>query len=810
MVRSLRAAPGAPEARDGGRVTVAAVFEEAVRLHRAARLPEAVQGYARALGSDPHHSAAWCNLAVAARSLGRLPIATTACRRALAVEPGHVEALGNLGILLKQQGQPAAAAASLRRVVLLQPADLGMRGHLITVLKASGQSRAAEGVLRGAAIMDPANAAAWSERGTLLLAQGNPIEGLAAARRAALLQPRHTGVLLNLNTVAAAAGEGGLAIDAARRAAEVAPLDTAARFALAETLRRFAPARAERQFHRALALDPGFAEGFASLCDVLLRAGGVAAAEQAGRRAVRAAPANERALNNLGVILLNTDRAEEGETLFRRALTATAAPRAEIVTNLGSALKALGRLDEATDLLQRATAMEPGLKQSYNNLGNVLREYGLAETAVAAYARSTRIDPAYASGWRNLLPSMLYSPSWSLAERFAVQRAWNGRLARPHPVPARPHGNDRTPDRRLRLGYLSSDFRSHVVARNVLPIFENHDRSRFAVTCYAELANPDGYTARFRALADGWCDTLGLSDAEVAERMRADGIDILICLAGHFDRNRPLVCAHRPAPVQVSFHDPLTSGLDAMDYLIADPVLVPRGGSEPFVERVVRLPSFYLAEPLHGAPALTPPPALAAGGVTFGSFNVPSKLSAPVQDLWARVLHAVPGSRLMLKYRNLYGVPGLRARMETAFRERGIPSERLVFRSSVDDAGDHLSLYGGVDIALDPFPFCGSTTSYEALWMGVPVVTLPGDGMVGRWTAAMLRPLRLEALIAGSAEEYVAICQRLAADLPALARLRAELRGRIAASPLCDGRRRTRQIERLYRAMWRRWCAGTR
>ena len=367
--------------------------------------------------------------------------------------------------------------------------------------------------------------------------------------------------------------------------------------------------------------------------------------------------------------------------------------------------------------------------------------------------------------------------------------------------------NDPRPDRRLRIGYLSSDLRGHVVARNMLPIFEHFDRTRFEVFCFADVAEPDFHTSKFQEHSDGWIDIVGLSDQEIAAEIQRRQVDILVILAGHFDGNRLLVAAYKPAPIIISYHDPVTSGLDAIDYLIGDPVLTPRGGREGFAERVIRLPSYYLAHPLHAAPPTTPPPCLTEGRITFGCFNVPSKISDPVIELWARTLLSVEGATLLLKYRNFYDAPRLRDGVLRRFQECGCPPDRIAFRAAVEDSERHLAGYQNVDIALDPFPFCGSTTTYEALWMGVPVVTLPGETMVGRWSASMLKALGKDAWIAGSSDEYIAIASRLAADYQGLAALRRQLRGEVASSSLCDGSGKARGLARLFRAVWRRHVA---
>lgn len=772
------------------------------------RYDEAAALYREAIAHDRLNVDALCNLAGVAYTQGRMAAAIAGFSGALVSDPCNFPALANLSQALRQSGDFRRAARELRRAALLSPGDAPLRRRLGDLLRKAAAPRQAAAVFRRLLVEEPDDPVSAAGLSAALQECGQLHPGVALARRAARLNPGWAAAAQHWAQAELATGNLDACLTAYRQAIAAEPTNPAPRLSMADAERNaVTPAKSAAQLGIVLALDPASADALAGLADAWGRQARFDRAETMARRALRVQPHNTRAHNNLGVILLNAERFEDACVHFRRACR-DGDLRADILSNYGSALKGLGLLDQALAILRRALALDPVLVQAYNNFGNTLREYGWAEAAAGVYDHATRIAPDYLMAYRNLLPTLLYSPRWTHAERFAAHRRFEDSLARRHYASIRPHANPPDPARRLRIGYLSSDFRSHVVARNIKPLFEHRNRADFTVVGYAEVSNPDGLTAEFRALCDGWVSTVGLEDEKVAEAIRADGIDILVCLAGHFDRNRPLVCAHKPAPIQISFHDPATSGLETMDYLIADPVLVPRGGAEPFVERVIRLPSYYLASPPVDAPGPGEPPCLRTGRITFGCFNVPSKITPEVIALWARVLLAVPDSRLLLKYRNLYGVPGLRDGMAAAFADRGVEPSRLVFRSSVDASPQHAAGYLDVDIALDPFPFCGSTTTYEALWMGVPVVTWPQDVMVSRWTASMLRALDLDSLVARSADEYVDLCRGLATDTGALTSLRAGLRPRIAASSLCDGKTKARQLERLYRAVWRRWCAG--
>ncbi len=601
-------------------------------------------------------------------------------------------------------------------------------------------------------------------------------------------------------------------------------------------------ADAEAAYREALRRDPSIAIVHMNLGLALRRQRKLEDAVSALRGAVRCAPRLPEAHLNLGLVLQETGRSGEAMAAYQTAL-ALRPDYAEAYLNLGSALHGEGRYDEARTAYQAALRCRPGYAEAHYSLGVTLFDQGDLEAAVSAYRQALANQPNHeasrnnlafllqALGQRNeaealyrggvaagphpetaaryLIQSTLYDPNTDLATRYREERGFEGRFAKPLYARQRPHANARDPGRRLRIGYLSSDFRDHPVGRNIGPLLTQRDRAGFEIFAYAEVAKPDRVTAQLRASVDSWRSTVGISDEQVARQIQADEIDILVVLAAHFDSNRPLVFAYRPAPIQISFHDLLTTGLEAVDYFIADRTVYPRGAKEKFTERVVRLPSLYVHEPLASLPT-APSARPAAGGPTFGSFNNPAKINEPLLGLWAKVLSAVPGSRLILKYRNWFLVPSLQARVRAGLSAGGVDPSRVVFAGNADDIGGHLTRYADIDIALDTSPFSGSTTTFEALWMGVPVVTLAGDTIASRWSASMLRVLRLDGLIAETPEAYVAAASALARDPARLGQLRSTLRESILRSPLVDGRVRARQIERVYRAVWRRWCARDR
>ncbi len=555
--------------------------------------------------------------------------------------------------------------------------------------------------------------------------------------------------------------------------------------------RRGDAAEAMASYRRAVGLSPDLAEAHNNLGNLLRESGALEAAVESCRRAVELRGEWAEAHLNLGTALQTAGRFDEALASFHRAL-GIAPHLAEAHYNLGSTLQRQGRLDDAMVSLRQAIAIKPDYGAAWNNLAAILHAHADYAGAMAAYRKAVEFDPRDSTAYRNLLGVMLYS-GLGAEDRYGVAREFEARYAAQPAGAVAARGDGK---QRLKIGYVSSDLYEHPVGRNLEPVLAERDRAGFEVVLYADVVREDATSTRLKGLVDRWENIAGLSDAEVAERVRGEGIDILVLLAGRFDRNRPLVAGYRAAPVQVSFHDPGTSGLQEMDYLIADRVLVPgKRPVERFTERVVRLPSFYVHAPLAGV-TIGEAPSRNIGRVTFGSFNNPAKVGPEVLGLWRRVLEAVPGSRLRVRFKNWFSNAGLRDRFS------GVLGDRVEFETEESGLEGHLASYNRIDVALDPFPFTGSTTTFEALWMGVPVVTLRGEAMAGRWSASMLRSVGLRDLVAGTGEEYVGLAAALGRDGSRRAELRRTLRGRVAASPLCDGRARARQLERLYRARW--------
>ncbi len=465
---------------------------------------------------------------------------------------------------------------------------------------------------------------------------------------------------------------------------------------------------------------------------------GVAAAVPAGGRG---RPPSAESLRQRAVALISFRRLEEAVHLLTRAISLR--PKfAEAHRDLGGAMLRQGNLEGAIASLQRALQLRPGFAEAWGSLGDAYQLEGKISQAIRCYRRLLELVPRAAKVHSNMLLSMNYDPRFSAEEVFHEHLRWAERHADPHFRDIQPHTNDRTPNRRLMIGYVSPDFRRHSVNYFAEPILAGHYREDFHVTCYSDAIRPDGVTRDLASLSDDFRDTHAMNDEQLAAQVRADGIDILVDLSGHTGNNRLGTFARKPAPIQVTYLGyPNTTGLAAIDYRITDALADPPGHSEHFhSEQLVRLPATFLCyQPPPDSPDVGPLPCLKAGYVTFGCFNILAKITDEVMALWARILQDLPNSRLVLKGRsNALSAENRRQHVRDIFVNHGISPDRLELLGKEPSYAQHLTHYSRLDIVLDPFPYNGTTTTCEALWMGLPVVTLAGDRHVSRVGVSIL------------------------------------------------------------------------
>ena len=704
---------------------------------------------------------------------GRLTEAEACYRNVLAAEPDYANALHLLGVVAKATGRLDLALELIGRAIKLNGRDPLYFFNFGNALQANGKFADAIAAYRQAIVLKPDYAEAFSNCGNALQTQDKIDEAIAAHRRAIHLKPNYAVAHSNLGNVLIQYGKLDEAIAACRHAID---------------------------------LQPDHAEAYFNLGNALTRQGRFDEAIVIYRQALCVRPNYAEAHTNLGNAL--TEKGELGEAVaaYEKAI-GFKADLPEAYCNLGAALANQGKLDEAVAACRRAIDIKPDYATAHTNLGNALQDQGRLDEAIAAYRQAIRLKPDYAEAYSNLLFCLNRHDGVAVEHLFDEHREWNARFGRQVPRPVA-HANDRETGRRLKIGYVSPDFRQHSVAYFLEPLLQAHDRQKVEIVCYADVARPDAVTSRLRQLADHWRPTVGMSDDELATTIRADGIDILVDLAGHTAKNRLRVFARRPAPVQVTWLGyPNTTGLEAIDYRMVDAMTDPVGEADAYAsETLVRLEGGFLC---YGGPKDAPEPDFVPGSkndtVTFGSFNNVSKVSAATFDAWAALLARLPQARLLLKGKQ-FADKSTRALFLARLHDRGVAADRVELVAWLPDVSAHLEIYDRVDIALDPFPYNGTTTTCEALWMGVPVVTLRGDRHAARVGASLLHQIGLTDLMADSVEDYIEIAASLADDRDRLTQLRHSLRPRLAASSLCDQHSFARKIEAAFRQMWQQWC----
>lgn len=566
--------------------------------------------------------------------------------------------------------------------------------------------------------------------------------------------------------------------------------------------------QAENLARQVLGINPNHTDALNVLGVVAYRVGRADAAVELLKRVIQIDPSRADAWNNLGESYRALRMASEAVDAYRKAIARD--PKfAPAYNNLGIVLALTGQYEGAVNAWQQAIAIRPDYASAHNNLGNVFGLQGRTEEAIAAHRNAVRLEPNDPWKHSNLLRDMNFSSSISPEQLLEEHKTWWQRHGAPHARTIGVHANDRNPDRKLRMGFLSPDFRKHSVAYFLEPIYSNRDRSAFEFYSYAQVPVGDEVTERFASMSDGWRSTVGQSDEAVAQQIRADRIDVLVELAGHTADSRVLVCARKPAPVQVNYLGyPFSTGLATMDYRLTDEIADPPGQSERLhTETLIRLPmTAWCYRPPADAPAVIDTPAARNGFVTFGSFNSFWKVSPEVADAWVTILNRMPTAKLMLKGPAM-GDPGLRGRATETFTSRGVDASRVILVDYEPSGTNHLSRYGEVDVALDTFPYCGTTTTCEALWMGVPVLTFAGRIHQTRVGASLLTSLELKDWITSSLDQYIDVACSFAADIPQLSALRSGMRDRMERSALRDEIGFARDFEAAIRQMWKTWCA---
>jgi len=739
---------------------------------------------------------------------GKPQQAFDACRKILAVAPDHAGANNLMGLLLHRAGRHAEAATTIARAVAKAPDDAIYRSNLGVMLKETGRLDEAVASYEQALRLDPAMPAAWSNLGVALLALGRTDDAIAAHETAIAHDPAYAEAHHNLGLALVETGRRNEALAHFERAIALKPNYANAHLQHANTLHGLGRLdAAEATARRAIELQPLAAAAHHTLAKVLRDQRRLEAAILSYREALRLKP-DAVAYRNLARALLAVDELPEAAAAARASLDLDEDDALAHAT-LGEIYIDLGRPRPAIEHLRQSLALDPGNPQAEALLGSALIESGAAQQGVdllrALFARC----PEMLLGRQSYVFALNYLGEAPISEMVAEAKQYGRMLAEGIAV-RQHHANLPDPERRLRIGLVSGDLRNHPVGRflrSVLPALDPEKQELFA---YQTGPESDDITAEFQRIVPNWRMAAHLSDDQFADRVVADGIDILLDLAGLSGRGRLRLFVRRPAPIAATWIGYFaTTGLPAIDYVLASRHVIPPGEESQWVETPWYLPETYLcfSRPEVEVP-VGPLPAERRGYLTFGSANNVNKLSDATLAAWTPLLHALPDSRLVLRaggFRN----PEVVARTRNRLVERGIAPERFDLEPPPEGGyAAHLARYADIDIALDPFPYNGGTTTVESLWMGVPVLVRKGDRYVAHMGENILRNVGLDDWIAEDDTDYNRKAEAFAADLPTLAALRATLRDRLEASPLMDAPRFARHLEDAFRGMWRNWCAS--
>ncbi len=794
-------------------MSIADAIQIAVQHHRAGRLPEAEALYQRVLQTEPNNPEALHLLGMLARQAGKSGIAIDLISQAIRVNPDNPVYYNNLGTIYPALNRLDDAVACFRKALALKPDYSDAYSNLAITLQDQGKLDEAVACYQKALALAPDLVRAHKNLGAIFYHQGKLDEAVAGYRKAIALTPGDAETHNHLGMALEDQGRLDESMDCYRAAVTLKPDYAEAHINLGNVLRsQGKPDAAVACYRKAVELNPDHAGAHYNLGDTFFEQGKLDQAVQSSQRAIALNPDFADAHNILGNAFNRQGRMEEAAACYRKAIALN--PHfAEAHNNLGNTMDP-GRQAEAIACYRTALELKPDFVEAYSNLGNALGGRGRQREALACFRKALKLKPDFVGIWSNLLLALQYDPTCSPLELFEEHRRFAERFEVPLESSRQAFGNTREPERRLKVGYVSADFRSHSVAHFIAPVLANHDKSQVEVFCYYNHSARDEVTERLGTHADHWIACAGMTDDQLAARIRADAIDILVDLAGHTGANRLLVFARKPAPVQVTWLGyPSTTGLSAIDYRITDKYAEPEGMTDHLnVEKLWRLDDMFCVyrpcavkpERRHSAElAVRQTPALENGHITFGSINNIAKITPAVVATWARILHAVPRARLLLEARG-FDSEDMRSDFEARFAAHGIMRERLLLLERKPE--QQYVLYHRIDIALDPFPCNGGTTTCDALWMGVPVIALAGTAFAARMGVTMVNNIGHPEWVARDEDGYVRLACGLAADAARLNAIRLGLREEVENSPLRDEAGFTRSLEAAYRAMWQAWC----
>jgi predicted O-linked N-acetylglucosamine transferase (SPINDLY family) len=741
------------------------------------------------------------------RAAGRYQDAESVCRQILEMRPNDPKALHVLALAIWPLGKRQAAAEAIQTAAYADPRSWELSTTLGIMLGALGRHEQAIAALRQAITIRPNSAESHFNLGNALNSAGKVPDALAAFRQALVIQENFVPAYINMATILRGLGRVHEAVAALRRAVQIQADSADAWYNLGNALRAIGKwDEAIAAYRKSAELRPNFASTWLNLGTTFLNIGAMDDALAAVQRAVSLDPANAGAVITYGIALRAKGRDEEALQYLRQGVQLD--PNSvDALFHFAGVLRSRGNYHEALPAYRRVLQLRPDYAAAFLSLSGALQDLGRIRESLDCCQNYLVLQPREIDVFSHRLFLLHMHPDYEPHKIFEQHQEWFHTHAQPFSEKIPAHANDRDPDRPLRVGYVSADFRLHSVTFFLENFLANHDPKAVRVYCYSNAPFTDAITERIKKSAHEWRDIGGMSDERIAEKIIEDQIDILVDLAGHTGDNRLLVFARKPAPIQVTYLGyPDTTGLSTMNYRLTDAHADPVGMTESLhSEELFRLPrTFACYRPPEVAPEPNPNlPASQNGYVTFASFSTLAKVNPPLVETWAEILGKVPNSRLMMVAKGL-GDPSVCQTYRDIAHKHGIAADRLIFRDVLPLA-DYLKAHTEVDIALDTSPVNGHTITCHALWMGVPVITLAGIAHYQRLGASVLANLNLSELVAQSPQQYVQIAVDLAQNLPRLNDLHAGLRQRMRESPLMDAAAFARDVEAAYRQMWRRW-----
>ncbi|MBF0443981.1 MAG: tetratricopeptide repeat protein [Magnetococcales bacterium] len=788
----------------------------------------AVEQFSRAIAIDNSTAILYYNLGTSLYPLGRVEEAVVALKIAVDKEPGNFQIKNYLkniqkkqplkkgnnkqdnrfkiafqqGIKLHQNGKLDAALNSYNSALILQPDNPALLSNIGLALHSKGRLTQAVQAYQKAITIKPDHAQAHYNLGNILKEQKKDKRAIEHYNKAIAVQPDYLDAYNNLGNTLKERGELDEAVAILEKAILLYPNSSKSLYNLGSALFELELIdRAVACYKKAIAIEPQYAQAHNNLGTALQKQGDLDKAYTSFKNAIKIKPDYAQAYCNIGDILTKQGKLADAVVYLQKAITIK--PNlAQAHNNFAVALHKQGSLTQSIDSCKKALALKPDFAQAYFNIGVALQDQGKLHEAVVSFKQAVAIKADYEDAYSNLLLCCQYIPGQTLGNLLEIHKNWGKNLLAYQKTEIFSFANDTSITRKLRIGLVSSDLGLHPVGYFMAGFLKHHSRQKYEIICYSD-RKPDELTTILQDYSDCWVATNSMGDNELAQRIYNDNVDILIDLGGHTAKNRLIVFAKRPAPIQISWAGYVgTTGLPTMDYLIADQHYVRVDEDKFYTEHIIRLADSWVS--------YTPPPYTPkrdkkrSSRIMLGNFGNPQKINNEMLHVWSQILLKASNTDLLLIYKGMDN-PYTVNRINSFFSKAGIDKNRINIVGRLPHQ-QLLDRYNEIDIALDTLPYSGGLTSFEALWMGVPVITTYGDTFAGRHCASILSSLGLEKLVTNNFAEYIQLCVDLIADPQKLALLRYNLHDKMKNSPLCNHSMFTNDLENELARIWQKWC----